>query len=69
MIATLQAAGRIAPTEWDLKLNQYTVSKQNAKKMPSMVALQDALMIKPGSMVEDIFLTLKRLGTLSGEFV
>jgi len=69
MIATLQAAGGTAPTEWVSTSNQY--AKQGSKKTSSSppAALRDVIMMKPGSTVEDVFLTLKRLGALSGEFV
>lgn len=71
MISCLQAAGGRAPSEWDDNLKQYKVSKTNSKqKQPSAaVALRDAIMMKPGSTVNDVFMVLKRLGALGGEFV
>lgn len=69
MIACLQASGGCAPSEWDDTANQYLASKPHSKKTHSGVALRDTILMKPGSTVEDVFLTLKRLGALSGEFV
>jgi hypothetical protein len=60
MISCLMAAGGSAPTLW--KDGNYVTSS-------SPVKLRDALVMKPGSTVEDVFLSLKRLGALGGEFV
>ena len=60
MVACLLAAGGSSPTLW--KDGGYMASS-----MPVM--LRDALVMKPGSTVEDVFLSLKRLGALGGEFV
>jgi hypothetical protein len=69
MIACLQASGGCAPSEWDDTAKQYLASKPHSKKTHSGVALRDTILMKPGSTVEDVFVTLKRLGALSGEFV
>lgn len=60
MISCLMAAGGTAPTLW--KDGNYLASS-------SPIKLRDALVMKPGSTVEDVFLSLKRLGALGGEFV
>lgn len=83
MIACLQAAGGSAPTLWDSDQRIYALqsssttttstgnsgssSLKNSKQ--STVALRDVLLMKPGSTVEDVFLSLKRLGALGGDFV
>lgn len=60
MIACLLAAGGSSPSLW--KDGSYAASS-------SPVKLRDALVMKPGSTIEDVFLSLKRLGALGGEFV
>ena len=60
MIVCILAAGGSSPTLW--KDGGYTASSLPVK-------LRDALVMKPGSTVEDVFLSLKRLGALGGEFV
>ena len=35
----------------------------------SNVQLRDAIMMKPGSTINDLFNTLKKMGALSGEFI
>jgi hypothetical protein len=73
MIACLLAAGGTAPSEWDADTRQYAATKAHRKKEAGKddetQPLRDAIMMKPGSTVNDLFLTLKRLGALSGEFV
>ncbi|KAI2501634.1 50S ribosome-binding GTPase [Fragilaria crotonensis] len=60
MVACLLAAGGSSPTLW--KDGSYIASSAQVK-------LRDVLVMKPGSTVEDVFLSLKRLGALGGEFV
>jgi ribosome-binding ATPase len=72
MIDCIKAAGGVAPSEWDDQLNQYTVPKMNGNKKKAVqtnVQLRDAIMMKPGSTIYDVFLTLKKLGALSGEYI
>jgi hypothetical protein len=61
MIACLLAAGGVAPSLWNGQ------AYDTSHKERSM--LRDVLVMKPGSTVEDVFLSLKRLGALAGEFV
>lgn len=72
MVDCLEAAGGTAPSEWDSSSKQYFAPKAN-KTIPSMTkpitALRDAILLKPGSTVNDLFLTLQNLGALSGEFI
>jgi hypothetical protein len=65
MVSCLLAAGGSLPTLWDSK--QRTYIAPGTKR--SNVALRDAIVMKPGSTVENVFLTLKRLGALSGDFI
>jgi ribosome-binding ATPase YchF (GTP1/OBG family) len=65
MISCLQAAGGSLPTLWDSKQRIYVTP--GTKK--GTVALRDAIVMKPGSTVENVFLTLKRLGAVSGDFI
>jgi len=65
MISCLRAAGGSAPSLWNDDMCGYDSSI--AKESPVM--LRDALVMKPGSTVEDVFLSLKRMGALGGEFV
>jgi ribosome-binding ATPase YchF (GTP1/OBG family) len=70
MVCCLQAAGGSVPSEWDSIVGQYKVPNTNRKqKQTSTVALRDVIMMRPGSTVNDVFLALKRLGGLGGEFV
>eukprot|EP00956_Cyclotella_meneghiniana_P015249 scaffold23177_cov68-Cyclotella_meneghiniana.AAC.1 len=66
MVSCLGHVGGIAPSQWDATKHIYTqfLAKSNAK--PS---LRDVLQMKPGSTVEDVFLGLKWMGALEGEFV
>ncbi|KAL3904805.1 MAG: hypothetical protein SGILL_009925, partial [Bacillariaceae sp.] len=68
MIQCIKAAGGSSPTCWSSPDEQYIMPSKTHKEQPSG-KLRDVLMMKPGSTVEDVFLTLKRLGGLSGEFV
>jgi hypothetical protein len=73
MISCLQASGGTAPSEWNATLRQYAAGKPSKPKGSTngknSVVLRDAIVLKPGSTVNDLFLTLKRMGALSGEFV
>ncbi|GKZ00498.1 hypothetical protein MPSEU_001002200 [Mayamaea pseudoterrestris] len=60
MIACLEKAGGSVPSSWDTATDAY--SSDLIKKRP--VALRDVLIMKPGSTIEDVFLTLKRPGAL-----
>jgi ribosome-binding ATPase len=62
MISCLQSSGGSAPTLW----------KDGTYEQPSSTdpcLLRDVLIMKPGSTIEDVFISLKRLGALGGEFV
>lgn len=70
MIACLQGSGGTIPTLWDAEQRIYSASTgTHAKKAKQTCALRDVLVMKPGSTVEDVFLCLKRLGAVGGEFV
>ena len=60
MISCIVAAGGSPPTLWN---------DGNYKASHLPVKLRDVLVMKPGSTVEDVFLSLKRLGALGGEFI
>ncbi|KAL7551879.1 hypothetical protein ACHAWF_015114 [Thalassiosira exigua] len=60
-IACIVAAGGCAPSQWDFGKKVY---KNDAKE-----ALRDVMMMKPGSSVEDVYISLKAMGALEGEFV
>ena len=70
MIACLVGAGGSMPSLWDPSQNIYALENcagNKPNKQPC--ALRDVLIMKPGSTVEDVFLYLKRLGALGGDFV
>ena len=73
MIACIHAAGGMIPSEWDSSIHQYSVPKMNGNKKKAVtqsnVQLRDAIMMKPGSTINDLFNTLKKMGALSGEFI
>lgn len=64
MIACLKAAGGSIPSMWQETTAMY---QQNSKGVRHV--LRDVLVLKPGSTVEDAFLSLKGTGSLRGEFV
>ena len=67
MVECLEAAGGDAPSLWDSDRNQYFPTGN--EQIPNQRnALRDALVMKPGSTVEDAFLALKTMGALGGEF-
>ena len=68
MIQCIKAAGGSPPTCWSPADEQYIIPGKS-HKVHAASKLRDVLMMKPGSTVEDVFLALKRLGGLSGEFV
>ena len=63
MISSLCAAGGCAPTLWSDDACGYDLSLAKGSK------LRDCMIMKPGATVEDVFLSLKRMGALCGEFV
>ena len=65
MVRCIEAAGGSAPSCWDSGVGQYVVPTKES----GSTKLRDVILMKPGSTVEDVFLTLKRLGALGGEFV
>jgi len=64
-INCLTSAGGTAPSTWDDNKVMYAVQGKNETKP----ALRDVLLMKPGSTVNDVFLTLKNKNVLEGEFV
>jgi len=62
MIACIKAANGRIPTLWDDDQKIYDGGK-------SVEALQDVLLMKSGSTVEDVFAALKWVGAVEGEFV
>jgi ribosome-binding ATPase len=73
MVSCLQDAGGTKPTLWDWDTKTYGSTNTKGSRSSGLTSkayiLRDCLVMKPGSMVEDVFLTLKRLGALGGEFV
>lgn len=67
MVACMLASGGTPPSLWNPSQKIYTAAPKNAAG--SNCGLRDVLIMKPGSTVEDCYLTLKRLGALSGDFV
>jgi hypothetical protein len=65
MISCLRAAGGSAPSLFNDDIQSYDASLAK----DSSVMLRDSLIMKPGSTIEDVFLALKRMGALAGEFV
>lgn len=63
MVSCLLAAGGAEPSLWDPQQKDYS------KRITDNVPLRDVLVMKPRSTVEDVFLVLKRIGALGGEFV
>jgi ribosome-binding ATPase YchF (GTP1/OBG family) len=68
MIRCINVAGGSEPTCWSSPTASYLMPAKNNKERVA-ARLRDVLMMKPRSTVEDVFLTLKRLGGLSGEFL
>ncbi len=67
MISCLEAAGGSAPTLWNHDSKSYSKVIINSQEKPQ--ALRDVIVLKPGSTVEDVFLSLKWMGVLGGDFV
>lgn len=61
----LTAAGGIAPSNWDISKEMYVTPNSKSTKP----ALRDVVLIKPGSTVHDVFIRLKNMKALDGEFV
>eukprot|EP00986_Skeletonema_menzelii_P013197 scaffold7554_cov143-Skeletonema_menzelii.AAC.5 len=64
-ISCLESAGGTAPSNWDNNKDMYVIQGKNEIKP----ALRDVILMKPGSTVNDVFLTLKNMKVLEGEFV
>ena len=64
MVACLKACGGVSPTLWNDEKAAYEGSSIGKNH-----ALRDVLVLKPGSTVEDAFISLKNAGVLGGEFV
>lgn len=60
MVQAILSAGGFAPSSWNVMSKTYKIQSPE---------LRDVLIMKQGSTIEDVFLTLKRLGALAGEFV
>jgi len=77
MIACFEATGGVGPTLWDDKRKIYFPNiTASANKVGSVTStsrlrqpLRDTLLMKPGSTVEHVYLALKHLGALSGDYV
>jgi hypothetical protein len=65
MVRCIEASGGSPPSCWDASCGKYGSEAGNNTSS----RLRDVILMKPGSTVEDVFLTLKRLGALGGEFV
>ena len=68
MIRCLRAAGGCGPTLWN-DGGGYATSPAASSTPQQQQRLRDVLVMKPGSTVEDVFVALKNLGALGGEFV
>jgi hypothetical protein len=64
MISCLKAAGGCAPSLWSDDARGYDLTLAKGSNR-----LRDCMVMKPGSTVEDVYLSLKRMGALGGEFV
>jgi hypothetical protein len=60
-ISCIAAAGGSAPSQWSSERKVYINDSKHA--------LRDVILMKPGSTVEHVFLALKGMGALHGEFV
>lgn len=69
MITCLKRANGFLPTLWDESASNYNTTSKSTKDSLATVAIRDCLVMKPGSTVEDVYVTLKHMGALSGEFV
>jgi len=75
MVRCIQASGGTAPSCWNSQTESYSPpsagtrdnnSNNNDSGAPK---LRDAILMKQGSTVEDVFFTLKQLGALGGDFI
>ena len=66
MIQCLKTAGGEAPSLWNANGSSYMTTPPDSQ---DSVILRDVLMMKPGSTVDDVYNTLKKLGALGGDFV
>lgn len=64
MVTCLRSAGGQAPSLWDEDTKQYVLDKRNY-----LAPLRDVLVMKPGSTVDDVFISLKNRRAIEGEFV
>jgi len=64
VISCICNVGGCAPSLWNNERNVYTTEGNDDNN-----ALRDVIMLKPGSTVNDVFLALKNMGALRGEFV
>jgi ribosome-binding ATPase YchF (GTP1/OBG family)/predicted esterase len=83
MVRCIEASGGSPPSCWDSSngnghyaMPTNATTKENGSSgggsnnsNNNTVKLRDVILMKPGSTVEDVFFTLKRLGALGGEFV
>jgi hypothetical protein len=66
MIRCINGSGGTSPSCWkDLQQAYIAPNKEHTAK----VKLRDAIPMKPGSTVADVFLALKNIGALGGDFV
>ena len=63
MIECLKNSGGMKPSMWDEENKQY------CPRIKETYSLRDVIVMKHGSTVEDVFLHLKNIGALGGEFV
>jgi hypothetical protein len=67
MIRCINGSGGIPPTCWNDTQQSYLL--QSSKERTAKIQLRDVIPMKPGSTVADVFLALKNVGALGGEFV
>lgn len=63
MIRCMKASGCTLPSFWDENNEIYVIP---SKEKSSRVQLRDVLIMKAGSTVEDVFISLKKVGAFSG---
>ncbi len=66
MIRCIRVAGGSVPSCWDDALQVYVMP---SKEKSGLIQLRDVLIMKEGSTVDDVFLALKKIGAISGDFV
>lgn len=67
MIFCIEGSGGLSPTCWNSEQKTYVLPKKD--DLLNKGRLRDVIPMKPGSTVADVFLALKNIGALSGEFV